>query len=50
MKVDVKCLKKDVDELENNFKFSQKDIKDLQDKTLRRLVSFLFLPVLGCNF
>ena len=34
MKEDVKSLKKDIDELKNSLQFSQKDIKDLQDKTL----------------
>ena len=34
MKEDVKSLKKDIDELKHSLQFSQKDIKDLQDKTL----------------
>ena len=34
MKEDVKSLKKDIDELKNSLQLSQKDIKDLQDKTL----------------
>ena len=33
MKEDVKSLKKDIDELKHSLQFSQKDIKDLQDKT-----------------
>ena len=34
MKEDVKSLKKDTDELKNSLQFSQKEIKDLQVKTL----------------
>ena len=34
MKKDVKSLKKGIDELKHSLQFSQKDIKDLQDKTL----------------
>ena len=34
MKEDVKSLKKDIVELKHSLQFSQKDIKDLQDKTL----------------
>ena len=34
MKEDVKSLKKDIDKLKHSLQFSQKDIKDLQDKTL----------------
>ena len=34
MKEDVKSLKKDIDELKHSLQFSQKDIKDLQDRTV----------------
>ena len=34
MKEDVKSLKKNIDEFKNSLQFSQKYIKDLQDKTL----------------